>query len=73
MPLEELYFLMLVLQLSLGHTCLAGVTELTLESNISLSLRLFELKTCFTGVDGRIFFWNCLKQSPHTPVASLES
>lgn len=48
-----------------------GGTELTLDSNISLSLRLFELKTYFTGVDGRTF-WSCLKSSLCTPVASLE-
>lgn len=35
-------FLMFVLQLSLGCTCLAGVTKITLESSISLSLLLFE-------------------------------
>lgn len=33
-----------------------GCTELTLESSISLSLHLCELKTYFTGVDGRVFF-----------------
>lgn len=35
---EAFHFLMFVLQLSLGGVCLAGITELTLESSIYFPL-----------------------------------
>ena len=59
---EEFHFLMFVLQLSRGGACLAGITELTLESSVSFPLPL-NRKPVLQEEGGFFFFWSCLKEA----------